>query len=50
MKRSGSGRVARKIGSYDNDSAESENRSQSDAPKSAGESTQLQFSELLSNF
>ncbi|CAO2656742.1 Nn.00g055450.m01.CDS01 [Neocucurbitaria sp. VM-36] len=33
MKRSGSGRVARKVGSYDDDSADSANSSQNEAPK-----------------
>ena len=50
MKRSGSGRVARKVGSYDDDSAESANSSQNEIQKPIGQSTTPQHPGCLSNF
>jgi hypothetical protein len=46
MKRSGSGRVARKIGAHDDDSADSANSSQNEAPpgmKSPSQTASVEF-------
>ncbi len=49
MKRSGSGRVARKVGSYDDDSTESANSSQNETSKPAGWFTPSPCPGALSN-